>query len=238
MEPARVARITLGVVLALLGAGLITGAVVLAGALTFGTDDDGFFTFGPHRFATPTHALVSEELDLGADPGPVDWAAATVRVRVEGDDGSPLFLGIGRSEVVDGQLDGVAHAVVTDVSSSPFEATYRTVPGDAVPAPPATWDGWATTVEGTGEIELEWEVEAGEWTLVVMDADAGRDVIADIEVGVQVDRLGTIATVLGVVGALLLAVGIVVLVPAVRRAGPAVPVTTDPAGWPTAPPAG
>lgn len=237
MEVGRVARIVLGVVLALLGLGLLVGGIGLGAALAFGTDDDGFFTFGPQPFSTDTHALVSGDVDLGTDPEPGDWATAEVRVRAEAPGGQPVFVGVGRADDVAAALDGVDHEVVVDVSVSPFDPRYRRIRGDAVPAPPATWDGWAATASGPGEVELEWEAESGEWALVVMRPDGTAGVSADVAIGVRVERLGTIAVAIGVIGAVLVALGVALALPAVRRRGPTAPVTVGPSGWPSAPPA-
>lgn len=157
------------------------------------------------RFATPTHALATESLDIDDDlPGQV---SGTVRFDVRGDGEEPVFVGIARSRDVDAYLADTAHATLTDVEVSPFAADYRTRPGTATPAAPATRDIWVASQTGTGEQRLTWDVEDGDWSVVVMNADGSADVAADVAVGSDLPIVGTVATVSLIAGFGLLAGG-------------------------------
>ena len=46
------------------------------------------------------------------------------------------------------------------------------------------------TASGTGGQELLWAPTAGDWTLVVMNADGSRPVVADLSFGVTAPGLG------------------------------------------------
>ena len=83
----------------------------------------------------------------------------------------PVFVGIARTRDVDAYLDRSAHATLTDVEVDPFEADYRTTGGLTRPAAPGTQPIWAARRTGTGTQTLTWDVEDGDWSVVVMNAD-------------------------------------------------------------------
>ena len=67
-----------------------------------------------------------------------------------------------------------------------------------------------------------WNVESGDWTVVVMNADGSSGVDANARVGIKIDWLLPVAIVLMVIGVLLLVGGILlaVLVGRGRRSQP------------------
>ena len=89
--------------------------------------------------------------------------------------GKPVFVGIARTADVDRYLRGTAHTSVTDVDTSPFNAraTARVPPPSARPVRP-TQSFWAASARGTGRSTLTWDVRDGDWSVVVMNADASR----------------------------------------------------------------
>ena len=183
-------------------------------------DADGFFTSGTERFETLTYAIASEDIDLGIEPGADDRRfdlgdLATLRITVDSRGEVPVFVGIGAKDDVERYLAGVEHAQLTEVDLSPFRTTYRFVEGDAPPGPPGGESFWAATAEGAGVQTLEWDVESGNWTVVLMNADASPGVGVAASAGVKADwvfgvGLGLlIAGIIGlVVATLLLVLGV------------------------------
>src|SRR5215212_8598733 len=59
------------------------------------------------------------------------------------------------------------------------------VSGDRAPADPAGEDIWSASTSGTGTQSLEWDIEDGDWSAVVMNADGspGVDVRASAGAG-------------------------------------------------------
>jgi hypothetical protein len=195
----------------LIGLAVLVGGATLLWAHQALRDDDGYFSSGTERFQTPLRALVSEGLDIADVPGGTDrWA--NLRIRAERPDGRPVFVGIGPRARVGGYLSGVPHAVVTDIDFDPFRATYRPRPGARVPAPPGTRDFWVARASGPGEQTLTWDVEDGDWQVVVMNADASPAVAVDASVGVKVSFVLGVAIGAIVVGVLLLGGGIAMAV--------------------------
>ena len=168
-------------------------------------DRHGYLNTDSERFSSGGHALATENLDVELD-GPEslldDGALGKLRVRAESNDGKPLFVGIARTGDVDDYLRGSAHAVVTDVDFDPFDADYDAKPGDRKPAAPAGQDFWAASTHGGGEQALTWDVDDGDWSVVVMNEDGSRGVDADVRAGVRLgwlDEAGIVSLTTGVV---------------------------------------
>ena len=136
-------------------------------------DDAGYFSTGTVRLESTTAALRSEEIDLGSDENPDRWPfrdgdLATVRVRAQAPAGAEVFVGIGHTSAVDEYIDGVAHDEVVDIRWSNDRVHYRRIRGDRVPLPPPGEQRiWAATAEGPGLQSVTWDVEGGNWSIVV-----------------------------------------------------------------------
>jgi hypothetical protein len=175
---------------------LVAGTVMLAGvALTWAhatqRDDDGYFSTSSERLDTATPVIISDELDLGVSPGDTRWFhagnLATVRLDVEGAGESPAFVGIGPADDVAAYLDGVAQAQIEDVELDPFRVGYRFREGADRADPPGEQDFWVA--QGTDGQPLVWDLESGDWVVVVMNADGSPGVSVDAAVAAKVDWL-------------------------------------------------
>ncbi|HEY7453566.1 MAG TPA: hypothetical protein VH683_03300 [Thermoleophilaceae bacterium] len=218
-------RITVTITGAILA--LLASALVLGGALAlYGEvekDDDGYLTTETHRFSADTRALATENLDL--DLGEGDWVVEAgdlgkVRLEAKSPEGKPLFVGIGRTADVERYLNGVPHTTVHDVEAGPFEsfdADYTRHAGNRHPVSPEHADIWAASNQGAGRQTVDWEIEDGDWSVVVMNADGSLGVDADISAGANVPFLNELGwTALGS-GSFALVAGIGLLVLGLRR---------------------
>lgn len=214
----RVAALVGGSILALIGILLLCGGLALIAAHAFARDDDGYYTTDLERLETNSYAITTGEIDLGADP--VDWAPeellGTVTVRVEGTRARPVFIGIAPTSDVDTYLDGIDHAVLTDFNDG--EARYKLRSGGAPEKPPGAERFWVVESEGAGDQSLEWDVESGVWSIVVMNADAERGVAVDAEVGADVGWVIWVGLGLTLVGLLIGAGGVALILVFGRRA--------------------
>ena len=233
MKPGRIAAVVIGVLLALPALALfVSGAVLTVGYATE-RDDGGYFDATLDRLSTATAAITTGEADLRADPGPpdrvLDFVDFSVRIKATGiDEGSELFIGIGPEADVETYLSGVARDEIRDVEPD-GDVDYRSIPGTAVPAPPAEQGFWVASASGVGTQELIWEFSEGSWAAVLMNADASPGILAEVTVGVRSGALLPIALSILVAGALLLAVAVVIIVVAARgHAAEAVPAEEVP----------
>jgi hypothetical protein len=177
-------------------------------------DRQGFISTDTERFSTGGHALATENLDADLD-GPDslidDGALGTLRIKAESNGGKPVFVGIARTSDVEDYLRGSAYDVVTDVDYSPFDADYSARAGDRTPGAPAQQRFWAASAHGQGDQALTWDVDDGDWSVVVMNEDGSRGVDAGISAGVRLgwlDEAGFVSLSTGFV-LLLLAGGLV-----------------------------
>jgi hypothetical protein len=221
MSGGRIVLLVAGILLGVLAfVAFALGAATLAFNHTE-RDSAGFFSTADESYASEGYAIVSEDVDIGTD-GP-DWLfeegrLATVRVRGASEEsGRELFIGVAPTEDVRAYLADTRHDVVTDFELDPFRVTYRPSPGDASPSPPADESFWAESASGPGTQTLEWEVTKGDWSFVVMNADASPGVAAALSVGAKVGFIFWIGVALVIVGALLLAGGATLIYLSLRR---------------------
>jgi hypothetical protein len=203
----RIVTVIAAAVLGLLSLGLLgAGALLLWGDAQ--KDEHGFISTATERFATTTYAMSTDNLDV--DAAGADWVFGrdrwgTMRLEVSTRDDKPVFVGIARTGDVADYLSSANHDLVTDISYSPFHADYREVAGDVKPERPAAQDFWAASAHGAGTRALTWEVEDGDWSIVVMNADGSAGVDAGVKAGAQLSFLDEAGWVLIGTGLLALA---------------------------------
>ncbi len=228
MNGRRIALVVTGSLASLFAAGLLAiGGLALWGDSQ--KDSDGYISTDTHRFEAGTRALATENLDV--DLGDADWVAqpndlGKVRVQVDSRGNKPVFVGIARTSEVENYLAGVSHSTLTDVNTSPFDADYDDHAGNRRPVAPAHSQIWAASEHGSGKQTLKWDIEDGDWSVVVMNADGSAGVDADISTGANVPFLDEIGwTAIGS-GGFVLIVGVALLVMGIRR--PSNPTGTAP----------
>jgi hypothetical protein len=177
-------------------AGLLSlGLLAAGGLLLWGDsqkDDQGFLSTRTERFATNTYALTTDNLDVDLDGA--DWIMdrdrfGKVRLTVEPNTSTPVFVGVARTADVTRYLSGTGHELVDDVDFSPFSADYRRLDGTRKPAKPAAQKFWEESVSGSGRQTLTWEVDDGDWSIVVMNEDASRQVDVGVKAGAELGFL-------------------------------------------------
>jgi hypothetical protein len=158
-------------------------------------DDHGYLSTGKDRYAASTYALASDNLDVDLDGA--GWIMdrddlGNVRLAVESSAGKPVFVGIAPTSDVAGYLRGTSYTSVTDVDYSPFHASYRDHAGDRRPALPAKQGFWTASAHGSGTQTVAWDLQDGDWSIVVMNADGSRRVDTDVSAGAKLPFLGTL----------------------------------------------
>ena len=222
--------------------GLLATVLLLGGGVALWAnakkDDAGYLSTSRHQFASRTAALATENLDVDLDG--VQWLvdsgdAGKTRLKVTSKNGKPIFVGIARTRDVDAYLNGVAHTTVTNVDYGPFgghfDADYRYHAGrKTTAAPPARQRIWTASAQGSGTQTVNWRVEEGNWSVVLMNADGSPGVRADVKAGAKVPYLTAAGwTAIGG-GLLFLVLGSTLIVIAVRRRPepPAAPTDIQP----------
>jgi hypothetical protein len=212
-----VVAVIAGALISLIAIGPLIGGGFLLWANATQRDDSGFFTTSSQRFETTSYAITSEKIDLGANPADRDTGVdlgdiATLRLDVAGTGESPTFVGIGPTTDVVRYLNGVASAQVDDIRFDPFAVDYRYREGGPPPSPPSRQGFWVASVEGTNDQSLVWEPESGNWSVVIMNANASAGVSVDASLGVKTPWVFRVGIALVVGGALGLLLGATLLV--------------------------
>ena len=217
----RIARSVVGGIAVLIGIVALVGGGALVGVHETQRDSDGYYASGRNAIASPTHALVSDELDVGT--GGPDWLfrhgrLGTVRVTATGSDAKPIFVGVARQADVDAYFAG-SRTTTSPISTSTRSAsTSPARQGTRTPVAPAERTFWATSASGTGEQTVTWPVQKGSWEIVVMNADGTPGVRSELGVGAKLNILLGIGVALIAIGGILAALGTLLLLGRPRRA--------------------
>ena len=215
----RIALIVTGAIAALVATALVAGGALALWGDSL-KDDDGYLKTDTERFHAGTRALATDNLDV--DLGDADFLAQSddlgkIKVSAESRDGKPVFVGIARTSDVEKYLDGVPYTSVDDVEVSPFEADYTRHAGNRHPVAPEHAGIWVESSQGNDRQAIDWEVDDGDWSVVVMNADGSLGVNADVQAGADIpflDELGWSAIGSGAF-ALIIGIGLIAL--AARR---------------------
>lgn len=200
-----------------LGSGIGAGTVALADATL--RDDDGFLMSGDQPIATQTYAVISDQMEVHTEPAPEflpEGLLGDVKVTASSDAG-PVFVGVAPSADVEAWLAGAPYAVATRLPMNGDEATYRIVEGDGAPGDPTRADFWVARASGAGEQSVTWPLEEGTWTVVIMNADSSRGVVADVAAGVTIPGISWIVAILLSIALTSLVIAILLLVVALHR---------------------
>ena len=178
------------------------------------------------RFATQTYALTRTRLEIDTDgPGWLlnDSWFGKVRIRGESPGAKMLFIGIGPEAAVAKYLGSVAHANVHDIDFDPFRVTYLPIEGGAPQGSPTQQRFWAVSASGVGTQTVTWKVREGDWSIVLMNADGSRGIVADVDLGAKLSFLLWVAIGSLVGGVLVIAGSSALIVLAARTPSPAPP---------------
>jgi membrane protein implicated in regulation of membrane protease activity len=215
MRPAKIVAIVIGVLLILISLGFLGSGVFLTWVGGH-AESDGFLSVTENHLSTSGYALTSPDLNLNF--GARSWLPGDgmVQIRATSSGTAPIFVGIAPSDQVAAYLSGVEHTEVTNlgwfssVDMIPFE-------GGAPASPPGQQTFWVAQQEGSGTQTVRWNVQSGNWTAVLMNADGSASVSAGVGLGVRLGFLLPLGIGLTVAGVVFLAVGILLVVLGARR---------------------
>ena len=218
--PGRILAIIVASVLTVTALGMLTGGLVLRLGDGFARDSQGYLMSDSQTFDSPGYAITSENIELHSGSSSFDLPERWLgKVKIEADSRSAngVFIGVASTGAVQAYLNGVARSTVTDPVGDNGDPVTTYATGRAPGRAPGDASFWAASAQGERHQTLTWDPRAGNWTLVVMNAGGTSPVSADVAIGAEVPVLDDIAIGLLVVGSVLLVLGVVFLVIAVRR---------------------
>jgi hypothetical protein len=216
--------LVLATILAVVAAGLWAAKEALP-------DDDGFFTTPTASCKVATYAITSAPLVLHVDDmGSMTPASmlGDARVSVASRDESEIFVGVASTSSVETYLDGVAHTTMAPENAfgDRHLAVCAASGGHAPAARPASLPIWTTYSQGQGEHIISWPFEEGDWTVVIMRADATRGLDVKVNAAATIPAIGLALPTLLIVAGVLLLFGLSLLVGS--RSTPADDATSTP----------
>lgn len=237
MKAGRIVLLVLGCLIGLLGLGILIGGIAAAVAHGVARDSDGFFRSDKISLVSATSAITSDSVDMGGGPADIGWLSergdiGTVFVEITPvTAGEEVFAGIGPTSEVDRYLASVGVDRVDEIDDN--VAVLEPVEGTATPAPPVDQTFWVAQLATAETGSMTWEIEQGDWSIVVMNADGSPGVDVDARVGIKLDWLLPVAIGLIIGGVILLAGGTTMAVLAGRGPRKPLPPVYPPGGQQT-----
>ena len=238
MSAGKVVSVVIGSLILLVGIALLIGGGALVGVDRGFTDDEGFLTVPSADLERDTHAVAAEAVFEG------DWIwwyrhPTTVRIRMTGE--RPVFLGIAPRADLEAYLSDVSYSEIERIDFDDYRkdrvwtAEYEDHIGPNAPALPGDQTFWHASAQGEGTQDLVWEIEPGDWMLVVMNADGSRGIELTGTVGVETPWLLAVGIGLLVAGVVLVALGLTFILFVARRTRTEAPQTSAEPAEPIAP---
>ena len=209
MSAGRVALIIFTAIFVLVAVTFLAAGGVLVWLHASHGDGQGYLNSMPLDLDSGARAVISPTLHVPGEAGRVLEAVEFAGIRLEctgRSAGQPIFIGIGEESDVLEYLRGVHRDEVEGLRGFPAGFELKDQPGSSQPPPPGAQDFWLAASEGSGTQEVRWEPGAGDFVVVVMNADASSDIACEVRVGARISWLVLAA------GLVLLLHGMLVLV--------------------------
>lgn len=208
----RALSLVVGSILVLLALGLGAAGTALAVVDQTGRDSDGVLMSPEKALTSDSFAITTGDLQVH-DETPAsqlpERLVGDVRFTATSLGGAPVFLGVAATADVDRYLAMVRHDALVDLRDG--EPRYRSTAGGAPSTVPSDQEFWLVQDLAVDRAEVIWELDEGDWTVVVMNADGSFGVAADVAAGAEFPALPTVIAVLLVSAAVSLLAGIVLM---------------------------
>lgn len=189
-------------------------------------DSEGFITSDTATVVSSTLAITAAAAEIETQSENLSSGTALIRVRAEREDGGPVFVGIGRADLVQAYLLGSRYEALTEIEFNPFQFNARTVPGrstsELLAEPESRGDVWVASSVGEGLQEASYSVvkdEDGEvvpHTVVIMNAQPEAGIAVEAELAVKYPRLRGTGIAFMVVGGFVTLIALAMIVIAFR----------------------
>ena len=221
------------VVLLVAAFGLIMGGTSLRGIQEIMTDEEGFIMSNTKRLDVSSYGIVVEDMDFDIDPIAWRWfetSGGFLRFKIITESNNPgkeIFVGVARVQDAYNYIEPIEYHEIVDMDlgwdRTDFGASYTQYmlhDGDAPAAPPTIHSFWVVHGSASEPQTLTWEPEAGNYYLVMMNADGSAGVDADVRIGVQIPFFGGLGNILLTTGIVVGVFGVLMLYFTIRRNQP------------------
>lgn len=231
MSAGKIILLVFGIIGLLISIGLLVGGGTLLWVDSTIKDSKGYYITDSIDIKKDSYAIVTGPTDIDVEAG---WVLGDlVTFKVEGSNNDPstqIFIGVAKESDIDTYLNGVEYDEITNLHIYPYSVNYRHHFGNVVPGVPSSQTFWTESTYGTGTQILEWELEQGSYSLVLMNNDGSAGIDMDIMLGAKVPLLLGIGIGFLVGGVIALSISILMIYLSLRRLGV---VTPEPSKTPT-----
>lgn len=216
----KIVALIFGGFILLIAIGLVAGGGVLIWSQTAITDRDGYMITGPVPLSVSSYAIVQNNVNIQIDNSlgtPMNQNMVSIKISASSNNGKPIFIGIVPQQSASTYFNGVNIDRITSYNWAPGRAmgngipTYQTIPGDRPQTPPTSQVIWVAQASGSGTQTVIWVPTAGDYWVVIMNADGSKGVDANVQVGARVPILNWIGWGLLIGGFLAAMVGVVII---------------------------
>lgn len=222
--------VLIAVVLLITAFGLVMGGTSLRSIQYIMTDDEGYIMSKTRRIDVSSYGVVVEDMDIDIDPVALRWfersgGFLSFKVITESNDPTKeIFVGVARVADAYSYIEPLEYHNIENMdfgwdqgTSGTGQLQFILHPGDAPVAPPTVHSWWVVHGAASGSQTIVWEPEAGNYYLVLMNADGSRGVDADVKLGVEIPFFGGLGNILVVAGLFVGGIGVLMLYFTLRR---------------------
>ena len=228
MSGGKIVLLIFGVIVLLVSLVLLLAGGALIWAERTLRDGEGFYTSRTIELDRDSYAILTEpaNIDLGEDwewlPWVRSWGPSDfLTLKIEGsssDSSKQIFIGVAETSDVEGYLTGVEYDEITDFNFRRLKPEYTNHPGTSVPLAPTSQAFWTASAHGAGTQTLEWAIESGTYSFLLMNEDGSRGLDLEALVGIAVPSvLWGIGVGLLIGGLVAVALAILMIYLAARR---------------------
>lgn len=220
MHAGRIVLLVFGAIILLVSLALIAAGGTLVWLDKAHSDSEGFITTDTIHLERASYAITTQPADIELESA---WFVdrhdiGTIKVQASSENNSKqIFIGIADEADVKAYLSGVNYDEIKEFRVLPFRVYYTNHPGNSSLAAPTSQTFWVVSEHGSGTQTLEWEVESGNWVLVMMNADGSAGVDVNGSIGVKAPWVFWVGLGLLIGGILLLIIGVGLVLVATRR---------------------
>lgn len=196
---------------------LVLGAMCTASgyASLQSLDEGDLLLSGQARFVTSTTGFVGATREIAGRSTGISEGSITVRIRSH--QGTGLFMGIATAEDFERYAGTARREVLDQIGYDPLTARRTTLGSTDRLPPPAESIPWAASVAGDAPLDLTWQAVDGDFVFAILNADGSPGLDVTLEFGTKFRHQRAFATAGIAIGALLVLVGFIALVLAIRR---------------------
>lgn len=187
-----------------------------------GRDSAGYISTGSEQYSSPGYAITTESgaVRIEGSSRMMNRLLGDVRITGTSRNGTPLFIGIAAERDASAYLAPIEHTVVARIDGRGDEPSYRQLGGSKPTQAPGTERFWVAKSSGSGQLQVDWQPQAGDWSVVVLNADGSRAVQAELSVGATIPWLDNLAFALIAAGLIFLVGGGLLIFVALRGSTP------------------